>query len=157
MQNNLIRPSFSSHRSSNFFARNHNEEKQGKTRLVINYKRLNDITYDDAYKIPNKNSLINFTQGCKYFLQLDYKSGFWQIRLDKDSEPWTIFSCPCGLYEWNVMAFGLKKKLYKYFNEWWIIFLEIFFCSCIFNNIIIFFTDFSRTYKKFRIYFWRTN
>ena len=77
--------------------------------MVINYKRLNNNTYDDAYKIPNKDSLINYIQGCKYFSQLDCKTGFLQIRLEKDSKPWTTFSCPCGLYEWNVMPFGLKK------------------------------------------------
>ena len=31
--------------------------------MVINYKKLNDNTYDDAYKIPNKDSLINSIQG----------------------------------------------------------------------------------------------
>ena len=62
LQNNLIKPSFSSHRSSTFLVRNHNKEKQGKARMVINYKRLNNNTYDDAYKIPNKDYLINFIQ-----------------------------------------------------------------------------------------------
>ena len=62
LQNNLIKPNFSSHRSSTFLIRNHNKEKQGKARMVIIYKRLNDNTYDDAYKIPNKDSLINFIQ-----------------------------------------------------------------------------------------------
>ena len=62
--------------------------------MVINYKRLNDNTYDDAYKIPNKDSLINSIQGCKYFSQLDCKSGFWKIRLEEDSKPWTSFSGP---------------------------------------------------------------
>ena len=107
MQNNLIKSSFSPHRSSAFLVRNHNEEK--KTMMVINYKRLNDNTYDEAYKIPNKDSLINFIQGCKYFSQLDCKSGFWQIRLEENNKPWTMFSCPYELYEWNVMSFGLKK------------------------------------------------
>ena len=67
MQNNLIRPSFSPHRLSSFLVRNFNEEKRGKARMAINYKILNYNTYDDAYKIPNKDSLINFIQGCKYF------------------------------------------------------------------------------------------
>ena len=44
--------------------------------MVINYKRLNDDTYDDAYKIHNKDSLINFIQGSRYFFLLDGKSGF---------------------------------------------------------------------------------
>ena len=39
--------------------------------MVINYKRLNDNTFDDAYKIPNKDSLINSIQECRYFSQLD--------------------------------------------------------------------------------------
>ena len=60
LQNNLIRPNFSPHRSSSFLLRDHNEEK--KTMMVINYKRLNDNTYDDAYKFPNKDSLINSIQ-----------------------------------------------------------------------------------------------
>ena len=77
--------------------------------MVINYKRLNDNTCDDAYKIPNKDSLINSIQGCKYFSQLNCKSGFWKIRLEEDNKPWTTFSCPCGLYEWNVMPFGLNN------------------------------------------------
>ena len=77
--------------------------------MFINYKILNDNTYDDAYKIPNKDFLINYIQGCKCFSQLDCKSGFWQIRLEEDSKPWTTFLCPCGLYEWNGMPFGLKN------------------------------------------------
>ena len=35
--------------------------------MVISYKNLNENKYDDAYKIPNKDSLINSIQGCKYF------------------------------------------------------------------------------------------
>ena len=76
LQNNLIKPSFSSHRSATFFVRNHSEDKQGKARMVINYKILNDNMYDDAYKIPNKDSLINYIQGCRYFSQLDVREDF---------------------------------------------------------------------------------
>ena len=47
--------------------------------MAINYKRLNDNTYDDAYKIPNKYSLINFIQGCKYFSQLELKVDFGKL------------------------------------------------------------------------------
>ena len=54
--------------------------------MIINYKILNDNTYDDVYKILNKNSLINLIQGYKYLSQLDSKSGFWQIRLDEESK-----------------------------------------------------------------------
>ena len=62
--------------------------------MAINYKRLNDNTYDDAYKIPNKYSLTNFIQGCKYFSQLELNDNTYD-----DSKHWTTFSCPCGLHE----------------------------------------------------------
>jgi hypothetical protein len=49
-----IRDSRSSHRSKAFIVRNHNKIVRDKFRIVINYKRLNDNTVDDAYNIPNK-------------------------------------------------------------------------------------------------------
>ena len=39
--------------------RNHAEIKRGEARMVINYKRVNDNTYEDSYKIPNKEELLN--------------------------------------------------------------------------------------------------
>ena len=39
LQNNLIKPSFTPHRSSTFLVKNHNKEKRGKGKMVINYKR----------------------------------------------------------------------------------------------------------------------
>jgi len=39
--------------------RNHAEEKRGKARMVISYKKLNDNTVFDGYYIPNKKLLFN--------------------------------------------------------------------------------------------------
>lgn len=50
----VIRNSYSPHRSSAFFVRNHAQIKRGKARMVINYKRLNDNTNVDSYDIPSK-------------------------------------------------------------------------------------------------------
>ena len=49
-----IRKSTSRHRSPAFIVNNHSEQKRGKSRMIINYKRLNDNTLDNSYKIPNK-------------------------------------------------------------------------------------------------------
>jgi hypothetical protein len=53
------RESQSSHRSAAFIVRNHVEIDRGKSRMIINYKRLNDNTIDDGYNIPNKQEWIN--------------------------------------------------------------------------------------------------
>ena len=63
--------------------------KLQEARIVYNYRRLNDNTYEDSYKIPNKDELINKIQESKYC-----KSGFGQIRLDEASIEWTTFTCP---------------------------------------------------------------
>ena len=119
-----IRESRSPHRSAAFIVRNHAEEVRGKSRMVINYKRLNDNTVDDAYNIPNKQEWINRIQGSKIFSKFDLKAGFWQVKMAEESIPWTAFTCPQGHYEWLVMPLGLKnapalfqRKMQNIFNE----------------------------------------
>ena len=55
----VIRKSTSRHRSPVFIANNHSEQMRGKSRMVIDYHRLNDNTIDDTYDIPNRTELIN--------------------------------------------------------------------------------------------------
>jgi hypothetical protein len=81
----VIRPSKSRHRLAVFIVRKHSELKRGKARIVYNYRRLNDNTYEDSYKLPNKDELINKIQESKYFSKFDCKSGFWQIKLAEES------------------------------------------------------------------------
>jgi hypothetical protein len=65
-----IRESRSPHRSAAFIVRNHLEIVRGKSQMVINYKRLNDNTVDDAYNIPNKQEWINTIQGSNFFKKI---------------------------------------------------------------------------------------
>ena len=51
----VIRTSYSPHISTAFLVNKHNKQKRGKSRMVINYKRLNDNTEDDGYDIQQKN------------------------------------------------------------------------------------------------------
>ena len=73
--------------------RKHSELKRDKARIVYNYKRLNDNIYEDNYKLPNKDELINKIEENKYFSKFDCKSGFWQIRLAEESIELTAFTC----------------------------------------------------------------
>ena len=140
-----IRESRSPHRSTAFIVRNNNEIARGKSRMVINYKRLNDNTIDDAYNIPNKQEWINRIQGSKYFSKFDLKAGFWQVKMAEESIPWTAFICPQGHYEWLVMPLGLKnapalfqRKMQNIFNEYQ-------------EFILVYIDDvlvFSKTYKE---------
>nr|KYP64476.1 Putative polyprotein [Cajanus cajan] len=105
----VIEPSTSPHRSPVFIVNKHSEQKRGKTRMVYNYKRLNDNTHIDGYTIPSKDVLINRIQKAKWFSKFDLKSGFHQVKMHPDSIKWTAFSCSERLFEWKVMPFGLKN------------------------------------------------
>ena len=105
----VIRRSDSPHSSAAFLVNKHSEQKRGKSRMVINYKRLSDNTEDDGYDIPTKEYLLGKIKDCTIFSKFDCKSGFWQVKMNPDSIPWTTFSCSEGHFEWLVMPFGLKN------------------------------------------------
>lgn len=48
---------------------------------------------------------------------VDLKSGFWQVRIAKESRKWTSFITHNGHYKWKVMPFELKKIPCKYFKK----------------------------------------
>ena len=81
----VIVPSTSPHRSPAFIVNQHSEQKRGKTRMVCNYKRLNDNTHIDGYTIPSKDVLINRIQKVKWFSKFNLKSGFHQVKMHLDS------------------------------------------------------------------------
>ena len=89
----------------------HSEQKRGKPRMVINYKRINEVTAFDGYFLPNKEVLINKTLSRKWFSKFDCKSEFYQIKLTESTKPLTAFSTPQGPYIWNVMPMGFKNAL----------------------------------------------
>ena len=72
----IIRRSISPYRSAAFIIRKHSKIVRGKSRMVINYKRLNDNANEDSYDIPDKNELINRIQYRYIFSKFDCKSGF---------------------------------------------------------------------------------
>ncbi|KAG6776218.1 hypothetical protein POTOM_019724 [Populus tomentosa] len=75
----LIEPSKSPHFSPAFLVNKHSEQKRGKRRMVINYKKLNDHTIGDGYLLPRKDELLDHIRGKKLFSSFDCKSGFWQV------------------------------------------------------------------------------
>ena len=104
-----IDKSKSPHRSSVIIVNKHSKIVRGESRMIINYKRLNNNTQLDSYNIPNKKVLINKIQNSYWHSKFDCKSGFWQVKMHPESKKWTAFTCTEGHFKWNVMLFGLKN------------------------------------------------
>ena len=114
----LIRKSISSHKSPAFIVNKYNEQVRGRSRMVIDNKRLNNSTIDDGYDIPDKSELINSIQESSVFCKFDCKSRFWDINIHPYSIEWTAFTCSLGHYEWLVMPFGLKNAPSNSKGKW---------------------------------------
>lgn len=106
----IIEPSTSKHSAPAFYVNNHNEQKRGKRRMVINYKAMNLATKGIAKKLPRKDYIIERIKGKKWFSSLDAKSGYYQLRLEAGTKELTTFSCPPQkLYQFTVLPMGLKQ------------------------------------------------
>ena len=57
--------------------------------------------------MPLVSDTLDALSGTKYFSTLDLKSGYWQIEMHPESREKTAFVTHNGLYEFNVMPFGL--------------------------------------------------
>ncbi len=100
---NVKRPSCSSIISPAFAI----PKKSGELRLVVDYKKLNEVTKKDFYPIPNLQDQLISLQGYEYFTQLDLNSGYHQISIKKEDIYKTSFFLPWGQYEYLRMPFGL--------------------------------------------------
>jgi hypothetical protein len=80
-----------------------------KSRLVVNYRKINDLCIDMKYKFPKITDLIDRLRGKKYFTSFDMANGFWHIKVaDCDREKLAFYALD-GHYEWTVMPFGYKN------------------------------------------------
>ncbi|GES72789.1 retroviral-like aspartic protease 1 [Rhizophagus clarus] len=83
------------------------EKKNGKKRLCVDYRKLNNVTKRDCYPLPRVDDMLETLSGCQWFSSLDLASGFWQVELSpKDREKLT-FITRFGTFEFTVMPFGL--------------------------------------------------
>ncbi|CAF4330765.1 unnamed protein product, partial [Rotaria sordida] len=102
----LIRPSDSPYAALALLVAKHD----GTWRMVVDYKKLNNITIKDNHPLPNMKQAIQLLGGgYKFFSKLDMKSGFWQIPIKEQAKFKTAFITPDGLFEWNVLAQSLKN------------------------------------------------
>ena len=85
-------------------------KKDGKNRLCIDFRNLNQYIMNDSYPLPNTTNILHNLCKRKVFSCLDLKQGYHQIQFSVESKPWTAFVTPEGLYEHNVLPMGLKDS-----------------------------------------------
>jgi hypothetical protein len=84
-------------------------KRDGSRRFCGDYRPLNLQTRRDAFPMPLVEDVISQLGRAAWFSALDLQSGFWQIKMAPKYMSKTALITKSGLYEWNVMPFGLKN------------------------------------------------
>nr|XP_043633121.1 uncharacterized protein LOC122604299 [Erigeron canadensis] len=67
----LIKPSKSPHMSPALLVENEAEKRRGKTRMVVNYKSVNNVTIGDSHNLPCMQELLTLLRGKAIFSTFD--------------------------------------------------------------------------------------
>ena len=83
-------------------------KKDGGLRFCIDFCRLNSRTKKDAYPLSRMQETMESMVGAWFFSTMDLKSGFWQVKMAKDSQQYTAFTVgSMGVYEFLRMLYRL--------------------------------------------------
>lgn len=78
-------------------------------RPCIDYRKLNAITRDQAYPIPNVEERVETVSGARYVSTLDLVRGYWQVPMTERASHYAAFVTPAGTFRPLVLSFGLKN------------------------------------------------
>jgi hypothetical protein len=98
-----IRPSKSEQTSPVFFV----PKKDGRKRMVQDYRYLNEHTVKNNYPLPLFSQLVDKLKGSKWFTKIDLRWGYNNVHIKEGDEWKAAFVCHRGSFEPIVMYFRL--------------------------------------------------
>jgi hypothetical protein len=116
-----IRPSKSPYASPFFFVK----KKDGKLRLVQDYRQLNSHTVRNQYPLPLIAQLISDLSGAHIFSKVDVRQGYNNVRIKKGDEWKAAFKTKFRHWEPLVMFFRLTNSLSTFQEMMNVIYKEV--------------------------------
>ena len=83
------------------------KKKDGTQRMCVDYRKLNKVTVNDPYPLPNIEELIANLGSSRFITTLDLTKGYYQVPVTPKHQEKTAFVTPYGKYEFVTMPFGL--------------------------------------------------
>ena len=85
------------------------KKQDGSLKMCIDYRALKKSTIKNKYPIPLAAEFFGRLSKATYFMKLDLRSGYWQVRIAEGDEGKTTCVTRYGAYEFLVMSFGLTN------------------------------------------------
>ncbi|GKD96116.1 hypothetical protein Tco_1380013, partial [Tanacetum coccineum] len=81
------------------------KKKDGSFKMCINYRELNKLTVKNRYPLPRIDDLFDQLQWPQFFLKIDLRSGYHQLRVHEDDIQKNAFRTRYGQFKFTIMPF----------------------------------------------------
>jgi Reverse transcriptase (RNA-dependent DNA polymerase) len=82
-------------------------KKDGRVRIVTDYRRLNTQIQRQLFPIPKVANLLHEIGQPKFMSNIDLNMGYYQIPLDEESKDITTFTLPWGKFRYERLPMGI--------------------------------------------------
>ena len=82
----------------------------GTLRLCIDYRRVNSVTKQEKFPMPNLSDSIYSVHNVNFFSKIDLTKGYYQVPIHEDSRAITSFSTQHNQYQFKRLSFGLRNS-----------------------------------------------
>ena len=116
-------------------------KKDGTLHFCVDFRHLNARTKKDSYPLPRIQEALESMAGPAHFSSMDFKSGFWQIKMAPGSQQYTDFTVGnLGFYEFTRMPFGLCNALatFQHLMQNTLGELNLTYCVIYLDDVIVF-------------------
>ena len=117
------------------------KKKDGTQHFSVDFRCLNAQMKKDLYPLPCIQEALEGMVGLAHFSSMDFKSGFWQIKMAPESQQYTAFTVGnLGFYKFTHMLFGLcnAPATFQHLMQNTLGELNLTYCVIYLDDVIIF-------------------